>query len=94
MNLIEGIGMSSSSSVTVTLMGVVIIWAISAGITGMLATRKNRSVGAWAILGGIIFFGSGLLVLLFMSYLCPKCKQPISSEEARQKDCPRCRNRS
>ena len=88
------IPMNSSSSLVGTLIGVVIIWVISAGVTGMLAARKNRSVVAWAILGGIVFFGTGLLVLLFVSYLCPKCQSPISAEEAKRKDCPRCRNLS
>ena len=92
--LMTDIPMESSSSVFGILIGVVIVWAISAGVTGMLAAKKNRSVVAWAILGGIFFFGTGLLVLLFMSYLCPKCQRPISPEEARRKDCPRCRNRS
>jgi hypothetical protein len=89
--LMTDIPMESSSSVLGTLIGVVIVWAISAGITGMLAARKNRSVVAWAILGGIIFPVTGLLILLFMSHLCPKCHRPISPEEAERKKCPRCR---
>jgi len=87
----QDIQMDSSSSVVGTLIGVVIVWAISAGVTGLLAARKNRSVVAWAILGGIIFPGTGLVLLLFVSHLCPKCQRPISPEETKRKDCPRCR---
>ena len=65
--MVQDIQMNSSSSVVGTLIGVVIIWAISAGVTGMLAARKNRSAVAWAILGGIIFPVTGLLILLFMA---------------------------
>ena len=89
--MMQDIQMDSSSSVIGTLIGVVIVWAISAGIMGMLAARKNRSVLAWAILGGIIFPGTGLLLLLFVSHLCPKCQRPITPGEAQRKECPRCR---
>ena len=90
--MMQDIQMDGSSSVAGTLIGVVIVWAISAGLTGLVAGRKNRSVVLWAILGGIVFFGAGLLVLLFMSYLCPECQEPISAEEAERKECPRCKS--
>ena len=82
--------MNSSSSVSVTLIGYITVWAVSAAITGALAARKNRSALAWAV-GGIFFPVTALLVLLFMSYLCPKCKGPVSCDEWKQKECPRCR---
>jgi hypothetical protein len=88
--MMQDVQMDSSSSVVGTLIGVVIVWAISAGVAGMLAARKNRSVVAWAILGGIIFPVTGLLILLFVSHLCPKCQRPVSPEEAKRKECPRC----
>jgi len=82
--------LNSSSSVAGTLIAIVVIYAISAGLTGLLAARKNRSTLAWAIIGGILFPGTGLLVLLFMSYLCPKCQLPITYSEWNEKRCPRC----
>jgi len=85
--------MESTSSVLGTLLGIVLFWVINAGITGLLAARKNRSVLGWAVIGGILFPGTGLLVLLFMSYLCPRCQSPVSYDECKQKQCPRCAGR-
>ena len=82
--------MNSSSSVSVTLIGYITVWAVSAAITGALAARKNRSALAWAV-GGVCCPGTAFLVLLFMSYLCPKCQGPVSYDEWQQKKCPRCR---
>ena len=82
--------MNNSMSVSGTLIGYVAVWAVFAALTGALAARKNRSALAWAI-GGVFFPGTALLVLLFMSYLCPECQDPVSYDEWKQKQCPRCR---
>lgn len=84
--------MNSSSSTVGTLIGLVLFYAVFAGYTGVLAAKKNRNVLAWVVLGGIIFPGTGLLVLLFMSYLCPKCQKAVSYDEWKRQDCPRCRS--
>jgi hypothetical protein len=81
--------MNSSSSVFGTLIGYVVVWAVSAAITGALAARKNRSALAWAV-GGALCPGTAFLVVLFMPYLCPKCQRPVSYDEWKQKECPRC----
>jgi hypothetical protein len=83
--------MNSSPSVAWALIIYVAVWAVSAALTGALAARKNRSALAWAI-GGVLFPLTALLVLLFMAYLCPKCLEPVSYEEWKQKQCPRCRH--
>jgi len=69
-------------------------------IIGLLAKRKNRSCAAWALWGGLIWiFGPvlgglpliiGLVILMFMKYLCPTCKQPISNKDYKEKHCPHC----
>jgi DNA-directed RNA polymerase subunit RPC12/RpoP len=82
--------MHNSSSVLGTPLGYIVVWAVSAAITGALAARKNRSTLMWAI-GGVFCPGTALLPLLFMSYLCPKCQRPVSYDEWKQKECPRCR---
>jgi hypothetical protein len=52
--------MNSSSSVFGTLIGYVVVWAVSAAITGALAARKNRSALAWAV-GGALCPGTAFL---------------------------------
>src|SRR6516164_6404688 len=81
--------MSRSPSVSATLIAYIAVWAVSAAISGALAARKNRSAFAWAV-GGILFPVTALLVLLFMAYLCPKCGRPVTYDEWRLKECPRC----
>ena len=71
------------------LLGFLIPYAITAAIIGPLAARKNRNGWAWGLIGGL-FFLPGLLVLMFMSYLCPQCQQSISNKEWKQRTCPRC----
>ncbi len=62
---------------------------IAAIIIGPLAARKNRNGLGWGLLGGF-FLVPGLLVLMFLPFLCPKCQQSITNNEWKQRDCPRC----
>ncbi len=70
-------------------MGFLIAYTIAAAIMGWLAARKNRNAWAWGLIGGL-FLLFGLIVLAFTPYLCPKCKQPITNSEWRNRTCPRC----
>lgn len=73
------------------LLGYLIPYAISAVIIGLLAARKNRNGVAWGLIGGL-FLLPGLLVLMFMPFVCPKCKQSLSNREWKQRTCPKCGN--
>ena len=64
-------------------------YAIAALIVGLLAARKNRNAWAWSVIGGLALIIS-LPVLMFMPYLCPKCKKGVSNEEWKSRSCPRC----
>jgi len=66
-----------------------ISYAIAGTIIGFLAARKNRNPWAWGLTGGL-FLILGLIVLAFMPYLCPKCEQPITNTEWKNRICPRC----
>jgi hypothetical protein len=91
--ILAEIEMSGSSSISATLVGYIIVWAVSAAITGAVAARKNRSTMGWAV-GGILFPVTALLVLVFLPYLCPKCQKPVTHSEWKDKQCPRCSSRS
>jgi ssDNA-binding Zn-finger/Zn-ribbon topoisomerase 1 len=73
------------------LVGPLLAYGIAALIIGLLAARKNRSGWGWGLIGGL-FLIPGLLVLMFMSYLCPKCRQSITNAEWKTRTCPRCGN--
>ena len=64
-------------------------YAIAAVIIGPLAARKNRNGWAWGLIGGL-FLVPGLLVLMFMPFLCPRCHQSVSNQEWKSRTCPRC----
>ena len=64
-------------------------YGIAAAIIGPLAARKNRNGWAWGFIGGL-FLLPGLLILMFMPYLCPSCKQSISNKAWKARSCPRC----
>ena len=64
-------------------------YVISAVIIGLLAARKNRNGWAWGLIGGL-FLLPGLIVLMFLPYLCPKCRQSISKTRWKLRTCPRC----
>jgi biotin transporter BioY len=66
-----------------------ISYAIAAVIIGTLAARKNRNGWAWGLIGGI-FLVPGLLVIMFMPFLCPKCQRSLSNKQWKDRTCPTC----
>ena len=70
------------------LIGFIIWYALAALILGYFAKRKNRSI-AWAIIGPF-FCVPSLIAMAFMSYLCPRCRGPLTNDEWKQRRCPRC----
>ena len=58
-------------------------------LVAALAARKNRSAGGWALLG-FLFGIFSLLVLMFMSFLCPRCRRPLTNSDWRHRHCPSC----
>tara|TARA_R110000851_G_scaffold9382_1_gene34958 strand:+ start:732 stop:986 length:255 start_codon:yes stop_codon:yes gene_type:complete len=65
-----------------------LLWAV---IVGLLANRKNRNPIGWGIVGALSWL-IALVVLAFMPYLCPKCKQKISNKDAKAGVCQNCVN--
>ena len=63
-----------------------LIWGL---VVGLLAKRKNRSPWGWGVAGALSWI-IALLILAFMPYKCPKCKQSITNDQGRDKDCPSC----
>lgn len=57
-------------------------------LTGWLAARKNRNRWTWGLFGMFPIFA--LLILAFMPYLCPKCRQSLSNKEWENRTCPTC----
>jgi len=70
-------------------LGSIIAYGIAVLVLALMAKRKNRDPWAWGFIGAFFCLPT-LVILAFMSYLCPKCKNPISDDEWRQKECPRC----
>src|SRR5262245_33894007 len=66
----------------------VVYYGLAALLLGYFASRKNRSLG-WAFIGPL-FCVPSLIAMAFMSYLCPKCRGPMTYDEWKQKRCPRC----
>lgn len=62
------------------------IWGL---VVGFLAKRKNRSPLGWGVAGALSWI-IALLVLAFMPYKYPKCKQSITNDQGRDKNCPTC----
>ena len=58
-------------------------------IVGLLAARKNRNAWAWGLVGSVLLIPT-LLVLMFVPFLCPKCKQSISYMDSSSGKCPKC----
>jgi hypothetical protein len=63
-------------------------YAWAALLLGYFAKRKNRSL-AWAFIGPL-FCVPSLIAMAFMSYLCPKCRGPMTNHEWKRRHCPRC----
>ena len=69
----------------------VIIWGGFGAVIGLLARRKHRKAWAWGAIGGCpCLFFPATIVLMFMSFLCPKCRRDLSNQEWKQRTCPRC----
>ena len=73
-------------AVTLAKLFVAFIWGL---VVGFLAKRKNRSPWGWGVAGALSWI-IALLILAFMPYKCLKCKQSISNDKGRDKDCPSC----
>ena len=70
---------------------VLIAYLISASVIGLLAARRNRNGLAWGAIGGLFCLPT-LMVLVFMSSLCPKCHGSMTDKEWKRRSCPRCGN--
>jgi biotin transporter BioY len=66
-------------------------WLVSGLLIGLLAARKNRNGLLWGIIGGL-FLLPGLIVLMFLPFLCPKCHMSLSNKQWRDRTCPSCGN--
>lgn len=66
-----------------------VAFVVFAFITGIMADRKNRNAVAWGLFGGLSPV-LALLVLMFMPFLCPKCKGALTNSEHKNGDCPHC----
>lgn len=66
----------------------VVVFAFAV-VTGFLASRKDRDPLLWAVIGGL-FPVVGLIILLTMPHICPRCKLPLSKELWTQRTCPFC----
>ncbi|MDK1030543.1 MAG: hypothetical protein QGD94_00890 [Planctomycetia bacterium] len=76
----------------VKVVGVLMSLAVMASfgiIVGLLANRKNRPALAWGIFGALGFFPA-LLLLIFASFLCPKCKRALTNHEWKIRTCSTC----
>jgi len=67
----------------------VAVFVVFGLLTGSLAARKNRNGLVWDIFGGVSPI-LVLLVLMFLPFLCPKCKGALSNREFRNGLCPHC----
>lgn len=70
-------------------LAILVIMTLFAAATGAMASRKNRNGFLWG--GAALFLGFWpMIVLAFTSFLCPKCKQAVTNQEASGGKCPRC----
>lgn len=67
----------------------IVLYGVFALIIGSMAARKNRNGWAWGLIGGLSVI-VGLLVLMFMPFLCPKCGRALTNAEWNEKKCPTC----
>ena len=80
--------------VVIGLIAWVVWFSICVSLVGWLAKRlRNRNPWPWGIVAGL--FGPltlvpTLLALFATSPLCPNCKQPLKTDEWKQKKCPKC----
>lgn len=66
-----------------------IYWAVFGLIIGLWAKWKNRNGILWAILGGP-FMVLGILIIIFMPFLCPKCRKKVKRKQWKKNICPDC----
>jgi hypothetical protein len=71
---------------------VLLFYLIFAASVGSLAAMKNRDRWKWGLIGGLFFLPS-VLILAFLSPLCPRCHRPLSSEEHGRRSCASCEAR-
>lgn len=63
-----------------------LFWAV---VVGLLAKRKNRNPIGWGIAGALSWL-IALIVLAFMPFICQKCQNNITNEEAKISNCGHC----
>lgn len=63
-----------------------LIWGL---VVGLLAKRKHRNPWGWGVAGALSWL-IALLILAFMPYKCPKCRQSLTNDQGKEKDCPSC----
>ena len=66
-----------------------IVQLIIAVAIGYLAARKNRNGWGWGLMA-FLFCIPTVIFLMFMPYLCPVCKRPLTNQEWRSGVCPSC----
>jgi len=76
-------------SSTVVKIGPAIAYLVFCLIIGCLAFRKNRNGIAWGVVGGL-FSLVGVIAVLLVSPLCPRCKGKLRASDWRQGVCPLC----
>lgn len=81
--------MDDGTLVLVGLLRFIIPYSLAALFLGLMAKRKNRNPWAWGLIGGLFCLPT-LIVMAFMSYLCPSCQQPLTNDQWKQRTCPRC----
>ncbi len=70
---------------------IVLTLLIPPAIIGTVAAKKNRSGLLWGLpaLLPVLWIPLGICVA-FISHLCPTCRRPLSADEKRRGECPRC----
>ena len=67
----------------------IITYGLAIVILSILADCKNRNPLAWGLIGGL-FFPTSLICLLLETHVCPKCKQPLTKLQWKQRSCATC----
>ena len=67
----------------------VILWMVFGLTVGFLAKRKNRNALLWGVIGAF-YLVPAMLILMFMSYLCPNCHGKLNRKQWKDRRCPTC----
>lgn len=59
---------------------------------GEIMLQESNFVGPQITALGILFWLIGMISLVFLPHLCPKCKQPLTTIQRKKKICPVCGN--